>query len=222
MIKPLGVYGSKGEIVRLLRSIGAVDDDIAHLLLEPTETGDNKPALSSGLYVVTTSPTASVDERHYVIYWPEDSTWNDSARSSVRRNRVTFMRYLTKICDQVVALLSAEQSASIVWHDDDSDGESVDEDVGESDRLFVFGVEKTNEQDEGAVSRPGFQMMISRHISRYVAPDECLIDPSTFVPRLLRGETAQGFLTATYVQRRIQSESWSQRTLSKVYLTKLL
>ena len=26
MIKPLGVYGSKHEIVRLLRSIGAVDD----------------------------------------------------------------------------------------------------------------------------------------------------------------------------------------------------
>ena len=28
MIKPLGVYGSKGEIVRLLRSIGAVNDDM--------------------------------------------------------------------------------------------------------------------------------------------------------------------------------------------------
>jgi hypothetical protein len=27
MIKPLGVYGSKHEIVKLLRSIGAVDDD---------------------------------------------------------------------------------------------------------------------------------------------------------------------------------------------------
>ena len=28
VIKPLGVYGSKSEIVRLLRSIGAVDDDM--------------------------------------------------------------------------------------------------------------------------------------------------------------------------------------------------
>ncbi len=28
IIKPLGIYGSKGEIVRLLRSIGAVDDDM--------------------------------------------------------------------------------------------------------------------------------------------------------------------------------------------------
>jgi hypothetical protein len=27
MIKPLGVYGSKAEIVRLLQSIGAIDDN---------------------------------------------------------------------------------------------------------------------------------------------------------------------------------------------------
>jgi hypothetical protein len=64
----------------------------ARLLLEPSEMGGNKPVLTSGLYVVTASPPVSVDERHYVIYWPEDSTWNDSAASSVRRNRVTFMR----------------------------------------------------------------------------------------------------------------------------------
>ncbi|KAI9453845.1 hypothetical protein BJY52DRAFT_1225384 [Lactarius psammicola] len=157
MIKPLGVYGSKHEI--------------------PAEIGGNKPALSSGLYVVTTSPTVSVDERNYVIYWPEDSTWNDSATSSVRRNRVTFMRYLTKICDQVVALLSAEQSASILWHDEDSDTESVDVDVGESDRLFIFGVEKTNEQEE------------------------------VFAPRLLRGEAAQGNENAVVLSEALDEEA---------------
>ncbi|KAF8257887.1 hypothetical protein EI94DRAFT_1220106 [Lactarius quietus] len=219
MIKPLGVYGSKHEIVRLLRSINAVDDKIARLLLEPTEIGGNKPALSSGLYVVTAP--ASVDECHYVIYWPEDSTWNDSAVSSVRRNRITFMRYLTKICDQVVALLSAEQSASIVWNDEDSDKESVDVVVGESDRLFTFEVEKMNEQEEGAVSRPGFQMN-SRHVSHYVSPDGCSIDPSIFVPRLLHGETAQGFLTASYVQRQIRSDIFHQRPITKILLTQML
>lgn len=66
----------------------------ARLLLEPAESasGSNKPVLSSGLYIVTASLSFSVNERHYVIYWPEDSTWNDSAGSSVRRNRITFMR----------------------------------------------------------------------------------------------------------------------------------
>lgn len=68
-------------------------------------------------------------------------------------------RYLTKICDQVVALLSAEQSASVVLDGEDSDLDSIDVDVGESDRLFKFEVAKTNEQEEGAVSRSGFQVL---------------------------------------------------------------
>ncbi|KAH8986525.1 hypothetical protein EDB86DRAFT_2809505 [Lactarius hatsudake] len=220
-IKPLGIYGSKHEIVRMLRSITAVDDNIARLLLEPTEIGSDKPALSSGLYIVTASPTVSVDGRHYVIYWPEDSTWDDSAASSVRRNRVTFMRYLTKICDQVVALLSAEQSASIVWHNEDSDAKSVDADVSD-DRLFTFEVAKTNELEEGAVSRPGFQMISRNILPRYVAPDGCSIDPSIFIPRLLRGEAAQGFLMATYIQRQMRSKALGQQPLTRMYLTQLL
>ena len=64
--------------------------------------------------------------------------------------------------------------------------------------------------------------MISRYISPYTAPEECLLDSSIFVPRLLRGETAQGFLTANYVQRQIKSETWSRRPFNRTYLTKLL
>ncbi len=28
----------------------------------------------------------------HVIYWPEDTTWDDNCVSSVSKNRVTFMR----------------------------------------------------------------------------------------------------------------------------------
>jgi hypothetical protein len=51
-----------------------------------------EPILRSGLYVVRSfvSPT---EEQVYVLYWPEDTTWNDQAVSTVQRNRVTFMRY---------------------------------------------------------------------------------------------------------------------------------
>jgi len=44
------------------------------------------------------------------------------------------LRYLTKICDQVVALLSAEHTASIVWGDEDEDDESIDVDPGDDDQ----------------------------------------------------------------------------------------
>jgi hypothetical protein len=157
-----------------------VDQNIsARLLIAPTESGGSRPALLSGLYVLVAGQVDPTQERHYVIYWPEDSTWDDSAASSVCRNRVTFMRwvvadsrillaffmpvyrYLTKMCDQVVALLSPEQTASIVWGGEDSDTESMDVDTGEDDRLFTYEVAKRNEQEESAVSRPGFQVIIS-------------------------------------------------------------
>ena len=48
------------------------------------------PALRPGLYFVE-----SVDGKHgqvYIVFWPEDATWQDGAISSVSHNRVTFMR----------------------------------------------------------------------------------------------------------------------------------
>ena len=273
MIKPLGVYGPKVEIVRFLRSLNAVNEDMcvnfpffcqimlddrtisARLLLAPTEIGSSRPALSSGLYVLAAGQVDPTQERHYVIYWPEDSTWNDSAASSVCRNRVTFMRwviaddhifstsftlatrYLTKMCDQVVALLSAEHSASILWGDDDSDTESVDLETGDDDRLFTYEVAKRNEQEESAVSRPGFQVipssvirkstadiskMTSRHISHYAIPADCALDPSVFVPGLFHGETTQGFWTVTYVPQATRSRTYYQHPFTGLLLRQLV
>jgi hypothetical protein len=67
-------------------------------------------------------------------------------------------RSLTKICDQIVGLLSPEHSTSIIWNDEESDVESVDMATGEFDRIFTFEVAETNEQEENAVSHPGFQV----------------------------------------------------------------
>jgi hypothetical protein len=51
-----------------------------------------EPILISGLYVVR-SFVSTAEEQAYVLYWPEDTTWNDQAVSTVQRNRVTFMRH---------------------------------------------------------------------------------------------------------------------------------
>ena len=145
-------------------------------------------------------------------------------------------RYLTKMCDQVVALLSAEHSASIVWGEEDSDTDSVD-DSGDDDRLFTYEVAKRNEQEESAVSRPGFQViyssvkrkstadlskMNSRHISYYAIPPDYNLDPSISVPGLFHGETAQGFWTVTYVPQATRSLTLDQRTYTQLNLKKLL
>ena len=147
-------------------------------------------------------------------------------------------RYLTKICDQVVALLSAEHTASIVWGDDDDDDESIDVDTGDDDRLFTYEVAKRNEQEESASSRPGFQVITSALsntnsttelpkmnsclISSSVAPADCPVDPSIFVASLLHGETAQGFWTASYVPQTTRTRTLDHRSCNRMYLRQLL
>ena len=66
-------------------------------------------------------------------------------------------RYLTKLCDQLVCLLSAEHSQAIGWRDeiDDPAEASFDSENDDSDRLFDFTVTRTNEP-ENVIARPGF------------------------------------------------------------------
>jgi len=68
-------------------------------------------------------------------------------------------RYLTKICDQVIALLSTTHTTSLVWGDENSNTD-VDMDDGDEDRLYRFKVEKRNEQEENAALRPGFKVIL--------------------------------------------------------------
>ena len=68
--------------------------DSATKLNNSPEMRTEKPALRSGLYICRVSESVSAaPERMYVIYWPEESTWDDDASPPVRRNRVTFMRW---------------------------------------------------------------------------------------------------------------------------------
>ena len=104
----------------------------------------------------------------YVIYWPEDTTWDDSAIGSVRKNRVTFIRYLTRLADQIRVLIGPEQATSLVWKEDNQIEEdeddfgfefelpATDEDDAGGDRVFQFEVKETNEQEEDAKVGPGY------------------------------------------------------------------
>jgi hypothetical protein len=107
-LRPIGIYGSKSEIVRYLQDLKFVDSEMsvfiikqfitdianvilsATLLLNSTDDVDNvaQKSLRSGLYFINDVPKNFV----YVLYWPQDTTWNDNTISAVSRNRETFMR----------------------------------------------------------------------------------------------------------------------------------
>ena len=134
-------------------------------------------------------------------------------------------RYLSKICDQVIVLLSTSHTTSLVW--------------GEEDRIYTYEVAKRNEQEESAVLRPGFKVLLlsirpnsaadllkinSQHISHYVPSADCPVpgDAPIFVPSLLHGETSQGFWTATYPPQTIPLVNLAQYPLDRPSLKQLL
>ncbi|KAJ7289087.1 hypothetical protein C8J57DRAFT_1459186 [Mycena rebaudengoi] len=217
-LKPLGLYGSKTEIVAFLSSRNAIDDDTAQALLlaKDNTTG---PQLRSGLYILRTCSELPGPEQIFVLYWPEATTWNDDAISSVKRNRVTFMRYLTKICDQVTCLISPEHARAIVWTEEEEPA-LMDIDEG-SDRLFTFQVAKTNEQEEGVTVRPGF-ILNNSILSVEKLHVECLLDAAELQPTLIRGETAQAILTKHFVPAKFEEREIRDKSFSPVKLKDLL
>ncbi|KAG2116832.1 hypothetical protein DEU56DRAFT_984881 [Suillus clintonianus] len=220
IVKPVGIYGSKEEIVRLLLSLGVVDDHIAaQLVANHSDSSVSKPSLRSGLYVVRTNGEAPSGEQLFIIYWPEDATWDDSAPSSVKRNRVTFMRYLTTMCDQVMALISPEYARSIVWIGQEGDDTlmEIDQDQYEPDRMFTFEVRKTNEQEEAVKPRPGFKAT-SVHIAMPQPHPEVTEDSGLHKPWLLHGETTQGFMTINYLPAKRVTDAWKRRSVTRLQL----
>jgi len=143
-----------------------------------SQLAQTEPFLRSGLYLLhgTQTPLPENGHRVYVIFWPEDTTWSNNTTSSAKKNRVAFMRYLTKLTDQVFVFVSPEHAGSIVWkdsaveakdvamfEDDDANGDDDDmhDDLFSSGRFFSFSVEKTDEQEEDVKMKPGFKASIS-------------------------------------------------------------
>ena len=71
------------------------------------------------------------------------------------RERFIVSRYLTKIFDPLVCLLSPEHSQAIVWNDEDDDPDDTSLNLGNIDscRLVDFSVHKRSEQKDNANAR---------------------------------------------------------------------
>ncbi|KAG9124992.1 hypothetical protein FRC07_009436 [Ceratobasidium sp. 392] len=156
-IKPIGLYGCKSEIIKFLRGVNCLNEETQALLAADSTSA----SLRSGLYIVIPLDVgcqADSTRNAYVMYWPEDTTWEDKAMSSVRRNRVTFMRYLFKLTDQTIALVSAQQADAIVWeagaHNEDAPMEVVES--SDESRMNFFEVAMFDESEEDVVASSGF------------------------------------------------------------------
>lgn len=189
-VKPKGVYGSRLEIAKFLLARGIIDASV----FQPLSQSDNTVALEglrSGLYFALDPKLETEGNGVYgvfIVYWPEETTWCDNAESTVQRNRITFMRYLTQLSDQIIALVSKDQADCFVWNSNsphlDTSAEDEDEDEDEDGRMFVFEVQKSEDQEENVVSSPGFTVDVPRNMFANQKVE------------LIGGETSVGLLTS--------------------------
>ncbi|KAG8816259.1 hypothetical protein FRC17_000381 [Serendipita sp. 399] len=212
-IRPQGVYGSISAIADFLLELRHT------LLIQPRDenSGVSRPTLRPGLYIV--DATSVEPDLFYVIFWPEDDTWVDGVVSATSRNRVTFMRYLTKLCDQLVCLISDEHSKNLEWKEDAAIALPEDDEKMESqdlyDRLFSFSVRQTNDQEETVTAREGFTLKhnsikgYDRPPRKY--PEDFPLD--ALQPRVLVGDVNQAIMCAEYVPEELEKSkvTWSHK-----------
>ncbi|KAG8795915.1 hypothetical protein FRC12_008170 [Ceratobasidium sp. 428] len=220
-IKATGLYGIHSEIVEYLKKAGCLSDEAATFLLGRAGPTNTSPSvLRSGLYLVL-KPEENLQEHRakqvYIVYWPEESTWDDqAASSSVRRNRVTFMRYLTKLTEQIVALVSPEQARNFVWdtgaRNKDLPADQMDND--DESRLFSFEVSKSLEQEEDAIGYTGFTIQIEpKHL-----PKSTGLDDIRFVP----GEQKAGLLVSIDEPSRMEDKPFRNENINQMSLEKAI
>ncbi|KAG8923539.1 hypothetical protein FRC02_011067 [Tulasnella sp. 418] len=245
-IQPVGIYGSKSQIVRLLQQLNCVDHEIADCLLQPrNEQIMHQPWLRSGIYYLNPN-TPNLDTTQvpsYVIYWPDDTTWNDSAEDSVRRNRTTFMRYLTRLVGQTFALISPEHASMLVSigekstdskgsqegtiRDNGGDGDGDDEDEDDFGRFYTFEVSKTKDQEEGVTVSPGFSVVHQAIKSQSLQSTSILHErdsqqtsDQSFAPTIITGEGSSGFLSVYHIPPGHKSRSSPGLERTKILLNR--
>ncbi|KAG9039494.1 hypothetical protein FS837_000975, partial [Tulasnella sp. UAMH 9824] len=204
-IKPVGLYGSKSALIETLMTLGVVDKSLlgtvasAEDLPQPVNRNQLSPSLRSGIYLfippISSSNTQAISSAViYLIYWPEDETWNDDAPPSVQKNRVSFMRYLTKLTPDISSLISEEHAAAFVWKYDDEHARgaaardsSTDDESDDDDRFVKFKVKKSGQEEECVQIYPGFT---------FIHPLLGYYDPQSTKASPVPGETSQAFMVS--------------------------
>ncbi|CAE6451525.1 unnamed protein product [Rhizoctonia solani] len=156
-IRPLGLYGERREIAMFLQQKKFLDDNSVALIIGEESGGGSPNSLSTGLYMALL-PIGEEEQTisACIIYWPEVTTWDDQAASlSVLHNRTTFMRYLTKITDQLVALISSSQAQALIWEAEARRDNLPTEQIRSNSQLSSFQVTKSTNHESVSV-QPGF------------------------------------------------------------------
>ncbi|KAG9305010.1 hypothetical protein G9A89_007413 [Geosiphon pyriformis] len=188
-ISLVGVYGRNEMIANFLLHQNIINHSIHGSLLNKTSQTINQggsdeelDTLRPGIYLLRT-PFRSSDSnpaklQFLVVHWGEEGCYEDLASSHRKKNLTNMHRYLTKLTEHQICLMSERDLENINWQIfgkefDDDEKESDEEDQSDEDICYDFEVTKRQEQKEDFELFPGFEMQLPKNMTReYIHQNE--------------------------------------------------
>ncbi|RUS16707.1 hypothetical protein BC937DRAFT_90891, partial [Endogone sp. FLAS-F59071] len=172
----IGVYGNAVMIANLLLKIKAISAEtearLRYTFERPLDNSvQTEQWLSAGIYLFHDEPSGC----GLVIHWPERDSFMENASTGKKKNMINLQRYLCKLTDRQICLMSKADVAAFKWNDQAGTEDSLVDDGLDDDICFEFEVEKNQEQKEDFDFREGFKIRIPSHVE---------LQPSSEFPHL--------------------------------------
>ncbi|KAG8893241.1 hypothetical protein FRB99_002116, partial [Tulasnella sp. 403] len=122
-VRVVGVYGNKGELQRFFKRVGGV-------------SSSSTAQLQPGLYAYTPSQSSSAPTTVYIVYWPEDTTWQTETPDPSQTTRAAFLHHLTSLSNSTHILLPEDMP--VLPSDGDGQSDSVLDESGDDDAVHSY------------------------------------------------------------------------------------
>ncbi|CAI2197244.1 1848_t:CDS:2, partial [Funneliformis geosporum] len=155
-IRLIGCYGNRNLITKLLLNLEIINQQTYDLLIDshPHNNDSNKPFLRPGIYLLVVNLDFGL-----VIHWPEVGCYEENASSQYKKNMTNLHRYLTKVTDHQLCLMSEDDLERFDWNlynnDDDSDDDK---------EFHEFEIKKSQEEQEDFKIYSGFKVNLTDKI----------------------------------------------------------
>ncbi|CAG8518802.1 6940_t:CDS:10, partial [Acaulospora morrowiae] len=158
----VGCYGNYTLIAKLLHKQRIIDERMQLLVdsqsQELSTEKENIPSLRPGIYLLMVHSK----NLGLVINWPEPGCYEENISSQRKKNMINLHRYLTKLTDYQLCLMSESDLECFIWN---SENEGEDDSEEEKEGVcYEFEVKKSQEEQEDFKIFPGFQIYLPQQM----------------------------------------------------------
>ncbi|CAJ0860021.1 15726_t:CDS:10, partial [Entrophospora sp. SA101] len=189
----VGCYGNYELIARLLLTKKIINQRVYDLLVSSNKS--ENPSLRSGIYLLIVNVNFGL-----VIHWPEHGCYEDNASEQLKKNMINFHRYLTKLTDYQICLMSNSDLTCFEWETRKDGNGFYDNDIDneKDETCYEFEVKESQEEKEDFQLHKGFKVQLPN----YIQPDLKIIhhNGTSMQPTVVESVSHQAFITQNIIK----------------------